>query len=139
VETKQYEPITITGVIVEEVGDLRSDGFSENPVYDVPFRLSRAPSAEWGQHFLKAWHSVQPSQAVHQPGIDVGSDRIILDGTTIDDVERYHVATLRRAVAEANELTRLEEGKLHMLADVEEQKKRDHRQHVAMIAARLRF
>ena len=40
---------------------------------------------------------------MHRPGIaSVVGDRIILDGTTMEELERYHLATLKLAVAAAN-------------------------------------
>lgn len=40
---------------------------------------------------------------MHRPGIaSVQGDRIILDGTTVQKVERYHRETLTLAVNEAN-------------------------------------
>jgi hypothetical protein len=51
------------------------------------------------------YHFDHPSSwtSMHRPGIaPVIGDRIILDGTTMEELERYHLATLKPAVAAAN-------------------------------------
>ncbi len=43
---------------------------------------------------------------MHRPGIaSVQGDRIVLDGTTIDELERYHLKTLKLVVRQLNERT----------------------------------
>ena len=77
---------------------------------------------------------------MHRPGIArVSGDRIILDGTTIDEVERYHLDTLKLAVAEANRLAGQDEQKSRQRANAEDQKRQQHRQHIAEVAERLKF
>ena len=71
--------------------------------------------------------------------MEVGSDSIILDGTTIDEVEQFHLRTLKFAVNEANRLVREDKGKLLQTANADEQRKIEHREHVATVAKRLRF
>ena len=46
-------PITITGIIVNEVGTPRNDGTQGSALYAVPFQLSRRPSAEWARHLVE--------------------------------------------------------------------------------------
>ena len=66
-------------------------------------------------------------------------DRIILDGTTIEEVERYHLKTLKLAVERANELTvqwlRSKEQREKNLGDRQD----EHRSHVKEVAKRLKF
>jgi hypothetical protein len=77
---------------------------------------------------------------MHRPGIArVIGDRIILDGTTIEEVQRYHLDTLKLAVSEANRL--LEEDKVTTKRQSERisLKKVQHREHIAEIARKLKF
>ena len=77
---------------------------------------------------------------MHRPGIArVIGDRIILDGTTIEEVERYHSATLQLAVEEANRLEGENEKRPKRLIDSEQRKRQEHLRHVAEVAGRLRF
>jgi hypothetical protein len=42
-----FEPIQITGIIVDQVGRPRNDGTRGSALYGVPFRLSQRPPHEW--------------------------------------------------------------------------------------------
>ncbi len=132
---ENYVPIQITGVIVEQVGD-PPPGATH---YEIPLRLSRPPEPEWTIYLLRAWDGQQHVGPTSRPGIEVGSDRIILDGTTIDDIEQYHMQTLKRAIDEANLLASEIRGKSQRAASAEEVKRLHHREHVATVAKRLRF
>lgn len=97
------EPLRILGVVVDEVTEPRSDGTAGSALYRVPLRLSDRPSALWSELFLQTWNSPPRYTTMHRPGIvSVTGDKIILDGTTIEEVERYHRDTLVLCVAEAN-------------------------------------
>lgn len=135
IKVENYEPIRITGIIVDRVTDPPSGG----NLYEIPLRLSRTPDPDWVHHFLRAWDQPQHFTSSHRPGMEVGSDSIILDGTTIDELEQCHLRTLKFAVDEANRLASEDKGKLRQTASAEEQKKMDHREHVAAVAKRLRF
>jgi hypothetical protein len=77
---------------------------------------------------------------MHRPGIArVIGDRIVLDGTTIDEVERYHSATLQLAVDEANRLERENEKKSKRLIAADLRKREQQLRHVAEVARRLKF
>jgi len=77
---------------------------------------------------------------MHRPGIArVRGDRLILDGTTIEEVEKYHLQTLKLAIAEANELVREEQAGARQRINVQDQKKEAHRKHVEAVAKRLKF
>jgi hypothetical protein len=132
--------IKITGVVTEEVGEPRNDGTPGSGLYAVPFRLSHAPSVIWVKAFEQAWNMPPRFTSMHRPGIaKVTNDRIILDGTTMEEVERFHLDTLKLAVAEANRITEREEEALQKQAGGREQKREDHRKKVQDIANRLRF
>ncbi|MFI5394820.1 MAG: hypothetical protein ACHQ9S_04735 [Candidatus Binatia bacterium] len=134
------EPIKIVGVIVDEVGHPRMDRSPGSALYAVPFQLSRRPSTLWERRFLETWDSPPRFTSMHRPGIArVSGDKIVLDGTTIEEVERYHLETLKLAIAEANRLEQQDEVKLRQRASAEEQKREQHRQHVVEAAKRLKF
>jgi hypothetical protein len=135
-----YETIRITGVITEEVGDPRNDGTPGSGLYAVPFRLSRAPSQAWIKLFLRAWEMPARFTSMHRPKIaSVAGDRIVLDGTTMEEVERYHLETLKLAVAQANGLVHEENHKRQRSTPLRERTQEEHRKKVREIASRLQF
>jgi hypothetical protein len=77
---------------------------------------------------------------MHRPGIArIHGDRIILDGTTVEEVEQYHKATLLLAVDAANDIARqIDEERrkraAHRAASEEQQRKT-----VEDAAKRIRF
>ncbi len=134
------EPIKITGVITEDVGEPRNDGTPGSGLYAVPFQLSRAPSPIWVKAFLQCWELPPRFTSMHRPGIArVRDDRIVLDGTTMEEVERFHLDTLKLAVAEANRIAEQNEEASKKRAGGREQKREHHRENVQDIANRLRF
>src|SRR5690606_26999864 len=81
------EPIRIVGVIVDEVTEPTLDGSPGSGLYRVPFRLSRTPSVEWSRLFVETWNHPPRWTSMHRPGIArVVGDKVILDGTTMDEV-----------------------------------------------------
>ena len=98
------DPLKIDGVIVDEVTEPTMDGTPGSTLYTVPFRLSRRPSSLWSTIFVRTWNAPPRFTTMHRPRIArvVGS-KIILDGTTIDEVKKYHKETLLLCVSKANE------------------------------------
>lgn len=100
--TSNNEPIKIKGV-VDEVTEPTLDGTSGSALYKIPFKLNKKPSYIWEQIFLNEWEMPPRFTSMHRPGIaSVIGDKIILDGTTIDEVKEYHRDTLALCVEEAN-------------------------------------
>ena len=98
------EPLRIVDVVVDEVTQPRQDGTHGSALYAVPFRLNRIPSEVWSELFLGCWNRPPQYGNMHRPGIaSVRGDRIVLDGTTIDEVKKYHQKTLVQCVNLANE------------------------------------
>lgn len=96
-------PIRITGVDEKGLGRPRNDGTRGSALYLVPLRLSRQPSGDWAQYFERAWNGGFFS-TMHRAGIaSVSGDRILLDGTTVEEVAKHHLETVRAVVLEANE------------------------------------
>jgi hypothetical protein len=89
--------------VADEVSTPRDDGTRGSALYRIPFQLSRTPTRLWRDFFIEAWNHPPSYTSTHRPGIArVEGDRIILDGTTIDEVERTHRDTLVLALNEAN-------------------------------------
>lgn len=136
-----FEPIKIVGVITEEVGQPRNDGTPGSGLYAVPFQLSATPpSARWAKMFEATWDHPRQSTPMHRPGIcRVTGDRIILDGTTIEEVEQYHTATLRLVLEDVNraEAQALEQERQRK--EREQAQTEAHRQNVDEVADRIKF
>ncbi len=97
------ELIKIIGVIVDEVSMPRSDGTHGSALYMIPFRLNRSPSRLWTTLFVEIWNSPPRWTTMHRPGIaSVSDDKIILNGTTIEEVRKYHRDTLKLCVDVSN-------------------------------------
>ncbi len=95
--------IKIEGVIVDEVSVPRNDGTQGSALYKVPFLLSSKPTNEWANLFIDNWNHPQMFTTMHRPGIArVYGNKIVLDGTTIEEVKQFHRDTLILAVSETN-------------------------------------
>jgi len=97
------ESIRILGMIVDQIGEPRDDGTRGSALYRVPFRLSKRPTREWADLFVHYWNRPPMSTSMHRSAIaSVVNDTVILDGTTVEEVEKYHRDTLILATQEAN-------------------------------------
>jgi hypothetical protein len=134
------EEIKLEGIIVEEVTEPRNDGTPGSGLYAVPFRLSGTPDAIWAELFVNSWNLPPRFTSMHRPGIArVEGDRIVLDGTTIEEVKRYHFDTLKLAVSEANRLVGEQKRTNSQQTSASQSRKQRHRDHVAEIAKSLKF
>lgn len=108
---EEYEPISIEGedikiigIVTNEITLPKNDGTRGSALYSIPFRLSRKPSNMWSELFVKNWKYPPRFTTMHRPGIArVYSDKIILDGTTIEEVKKYHRDTLILCVEKTNQ------------------------------------
>lgn len=99
----EIEEIRIMGIITNEVTVPKLDATRGSALYKIPFKLSESPSDIWKDLFIKTWNSPPRFSTMHRPGIaKVVGDEIWLDGTTIDEVKKYHRDTLLLCVEEAN-------------------------------------
>lgn len=99
----EFQPIRITGVIVDQITTPRGDGTPGSALYRVPFRLSSTPPRQWATFFIEVWNHPPRYTTMHRPGIaSLVSDTVILDGTTVEEVQKYHQETLVLAADEAN-------------------------------------
>jgi len=138
--TNVSEPLDIVGVIEDEVGTPRNDGTAGSALYAVPIRLSRVPDALESRLLVQVWDRPPTWSTMHRPGISrVSGDRLILDGTTIDEVAQVHAKTLRLVVDKVNELAAEQRRR-----DQVEQERRDaertaHQEHVSDTARDIEF
>lgn len=101
------DEIKILNIIKEDITLPRNDGTRGSALYAIPFQLSDYPSRRWIDWFIQAWNYPSRFSTMHRPGIaKVSGNRIILDGTTIDEYKRYHHETMQAAVAVANKKER---------------------------------
>ncbi|MBR8701632.1 hypothetical protein IX317_001523 [Fusobacterium sp. DD29] len=96
--------IKILGIITDEVTIPKLDGSAGSALYSIPFKLSSHPSELWKTLFIKNWNYPPKFTTMHRPNIaTVSHDKIILNGTTIEEVQQYHRDTLILCIAKTNE------------------------------------
>jgi hypothetical protein len=106
----------------------------------VPFQLSHQPPAGWGNLFVKNWDRPPQWTAMHRPGIaSLRGDRIVLDGTTVDEVERVHRDTLILALNETNKQFAEQDAQRRAAAEAERLRSEEHKKNVSDAAKRLKF
>lgn len=99
----EQKDVKIEGIITDEVTVPRNDGTRGSALYSIPFKLNRIPDYIWSKIIIQCWNRPSRFTLMHRPGIaKVVSNKIILDGTTIEEVKQYHRDTLILAVNEAN-------------------------------------
>jgi hypothetical protein len=136
----EVEGIALTGVDVGGVTAPRLDGTRGSGLYAVPFTLSGRPGYMRSRLFVRNWDYLPSFTIRHRRGIArVSGDRIVLDGTTMDEVEQVHLATLKLVVKLTNQqyaqLVAAESARRVTAEEAE----RSRRQAVAEAAGRLRF
>lgn len=100
----RWSPIKITGIVKEEITKPKLDGSRGSGLYAVPLRLSSRPPKEWAQLFVQTWDTPPSFTSMHRPGIaKVTGDKVILDGTTLEEVEKYHHETLLGVLGVVNQ------------------------------------
>jgi hypothetical protein len=134
------EPIAIEGIVVDEVTLPRNDGTRGSALYAISFKLTRRPLQVWTDAFIAAWNHPSRFTTMHRPSIArVSGDKIILDGTTIEEVERYHRDTLKLAVEAANNAERRRTEEESRRRQAEHHQSEQHRAHLEDAAGRIRF
>jgi hypothetical protein len=103
---RKMEEIAIVSVDDEGITMPQDYGKGSAVLYSVPFKLNQTPSSLWCDVFVQTWNSNLLVPYSHKQGIArVEGDKIILDGTTIEEVEDRHKDTLKHCIAEANRKT----------------------------------
>lgn len=135
-----FTPIEIVGVIADEVGNPRNDGGPGSALYAVPIRLSRALSPDEARVLTATWDRPPHFTTMHRPGIArVRGDQIVLDGTTVDEVAKYHATTLAAVLERFNIDVASAVERDERAAEVQAEAEADHRRHVEEIAGDIRF
>lgn len=143
----EYEPISIEGedikiigIISNEVTLPRNDGTRGSALYSIPFRLSSKPTRIWSELFLKNWDYPPRFTSMHRPGIArVASDKIILDGTTIEEVKQYHRDTLILCVEKTNEEEKQITKREEQLKRKKQEERENHYRNIDDISKDIKF
>lgn len=143
----EYEPISIEGedikiigVISNEVTLPRNDGTRGSALYSIPFRLSSKPTRTWSELFLRNWDYPLSFTSMHRPGIArVDSDKIILDGTTIEEVKQYHRDTLILCVEKTNEEEKQIRKREEQLKRKKQEERENHYRNIDDISKDIKF
>jgi hypothetical protein len=136
----QFQLIKITGIVIDQVGSPRNDGTRGSALYRVPFQLSAIPPSEWRELFIEAWNHPSSFTTMHRPGIaSIVRDTVVLDGTSLEEVERYHRDTLMLAATEANQRYQQWLEVQQAARDRQQQQAEQHRREVDDIPKRIKF
>ena len=118
----------------------RNDGTPGSALYSVPLRLSAVPDRAWAELFVRNWDSPSSFTTMHRSGIArVTGDRIVLDGTTVEEVAQYHQRTLKLAVDATNTQHAEHLRREAAAAAAKDEAARRHREEVERGLSRLRF
>lgn len=132
--------LEILGVDTDGITSPANDGSRGSALYLVPIKLNRVPSARESELLVSNFDRPSQWTTMHRPGIArVAGDRLLLDGTTIDEVKQYHAKTVRLAVDATNaqevEMRRREEA----AADAARAREEEHRKHIADVTGDVDF
>lgn len=136
----EEEPIRIIGVVREGIGEPLNDGSAGSALYRVPLRLSRTPSDLWVQVFEQEWGS-QLYTMLRDAYVE--GDTIVFPATTMDEIERHHLAQLRSVIDRVNQRTdevrQQQNAAARRQAELRAQQKREHEQSIERVMERLSF
>lgn len=106
-EEKTSKPVKIDRILTDEITEPRRDGSPGSALYAIPFLLNRHPTQDWISFFVDLWNNPPRWSTMHRHGIAyVVDNKIILDGTTMEEVKEYHLETLNLCIEKANEMER---------------------------------
>ena len=136
----EEQPIRIKGILIDEITQPKNDGTRGSALYKIPFELNRTPSHKWADLFINAWNRPSRFTSMHRPGIaSTYGNKVILDGTTIEEVEKYHKDTLRLAVDTANQQLAQINLKKQQQAEKERIEREKHKKSIENIGVRISF
>lgn len=137
---KEDNRLKIKGILVNEITEPRNDGSPGSGLYKIPFELNQRPSHEWIELFVSNWNRPPSFTSMHRPGIaSVSGNKIILDGTTIEEVEKYHKDTLKIAVNVSNNQFEQINVRRNNIAERERIRREEHRKNIEDINKRIDF
>jgi hypothetical protein len=131
--------VKIVGIMLNEITIPTMDGLRGSALYSIPFKLSREPSYERREFFIHSWNNPTWSFS-HKPGIaHVFSNKIVLDRTTIEEVEKTHKETLQLCLDVANKKDEEYQKRKRIKEEDEENKIQMHKESVANRAKKISF
>jgi hypothetical protein len=134
------EPLKIKGIVIDEITQPLHNGTAGSALYKIPFELNRTPSYEWRNLFINAWNRPPQYTSMHRPGIaSAYGNQVILDGTTIEEVEKYHKDTLKLAVEVANKQIAELNLRKQQQAERERIEKNKHKRNIDNISNKINF
>jgi len=135
-----HSSIRILRIIAEDVTTPRNDGTPGSALYQIPFLLSCSPSQVWIDVFLNTWNHPPQYTSMHRAGIaSVRRNRILLTGTTIEEVEMCHKDTLELCVQAANNAVAQFQASQQRQLGEEERRRAEHEKKIREIAGRVTF
>lgn len=139
-EPNEYMEIKITGILLDQVTLPKMDGTRGSALYKVPFGLSARPRELWIKMFIENWNHPSSYTTMHRPGsASLLGKSIVLNGTTIEEVEKYHKNILMLAMNEANtQECRILEYR-RRLQEIERKREETYRNHISDIASKINF
>ena len=138
--TQVFQPITIVGILTDEVSEPRNDGSRGSGLYSIPFKLNRIPLPGWAKLFVHTWDNPPEYTSGHRPGIaQVYGDRLLLTRTTIEEVQRTHRKTLKVVIDKVNNEIAQFVGKRVAAEQSKAEQDHQHRTNVRRIAEDLKF
>lgn len=136
----ELEMIKIIHIVTDEITSPSMDGTAGSALYTIPFQLSQNPPARWAEMFVRNWDRPSQHTSRHRPGIArISGNRLYLEGTTIEEVEKYHINTLKLALRKTNEdYKKMIEMEKKQQA-IQEEREAEHRRNVTDMAKRINF
>ncbi|MBC1473283.1 hypothetical protein HB852_01450 [Listeria grandensis] len=118
--------LKIMNIVAEKITLPKMDGSAGSALYKIPFRLNASPPSRWARYLIHFWDNPTRYTTMHRPGIaSVRADCIWLEGTTLEEVKKYHKITLEQAIVRANNAYNDEIKKDEQRRILKEQKERD--------------
>ncbi len=140
IEKIDSQDIRIEGIITNEVTVPKMDGTRGSALYKIPFQLNNEPSQLWTELFLRNWQAPPRFTLMHRPSIArVVGHKIILDGTTIEEVKEYHRDTLKLCVEKANQDEQMILEKQRIKQEKENERIANHYDKIAQFSEDITF
>jgi len=136
----EENPMKITGFVPKEFTIPKNDGSRGSALYTVVLQLSKTPSRLWNELFVVAWDHPSSYTPMHRPGIArVSGSKIYLQGTTVEEVAKYHLKTLNLSVDTANNREKAELSRRSEQRKLEHQKIQSHEEEVHNVISKIHF
>lgn len=140
ISISEFEDIKIVEIITDEVTAPRNDGTRGSALYKVPFLFSSVPPREWKEFFIANWDYPPRLTFKHRPGIaKFYAKKLILDGTTIEEVNDVHQETLQLVIEKTNADYRNWKQRAEREEIEEQARQEEHRQHVNKLVESISF